>query len=402
MSSLLSVAGGIIGSLDDIKEIPVNEVSERIQVCVRIKPITDNKKRDSYAWDWGEKTLHPQRFSQLRYTYDHVFTPDSTNSAIFDSVVKNVVLQCINGYDGSVFTYGLTNSGKTFTMNGSQSQPGMIPLSIMHCFKSVRENFSDRDFQFRISYVEVYNEHVRDLLGTVPTKIRIQHDPKQGIKLIGVKEAAVLTAEEAIAQLKTGEERRRANSTVMNDNSSRAHALFRLIIESKLRGDADSPTRFSLLNLVDLAGSDNAKITYNTVDRAREAKFINTSHQALSFVVQRLSEEKAGTVKKQYLPYRDSKLTRLLQTSLSGNARIAIICTISPDQQYFEETNDTLKFATQVKKVKTSVTITEASSRNISTEGSCNETDDDLDENDIDYEADMNQVSSQHSYLLVI
>ena len=342
------------------KEVePINPDSS-IQVCVRIRPILRDEKEDSYAWNWEDKTMYPQVSSQAPYTFDHLFFPESSNDDIFNSVVKNVVLQSMNGFNGSIFTYGQTSSGKTFTMNGSQSQPGIIPLSVFYCFKAIQENFPDREFLFRVSYIEVYNEQVKDLLNTEPAHIKIQHDPKQGTILSGVKEQVVLSPQQVIALLKAGEAQRHVGATDMNDKSSRAHTLFKLIIESKKAGDRDdAPVRVSFLNLVDLAGSENAKMTNSTGERAREAKCINQSLLTLSLIIHRLSEEKAGTVKKQYLPYRDSKLTRLLQTSLSGNAKIAVICTVSPSLKCVDESHNTLKFAARAKKIKTSAIITE-------------------------------------------
>ena len=341
-----------------VEEQPAADSS--IQVCVRIRPILKDEREDSYAWNWEGRTMYPHNSAQAPYTFDHLYFPESTNDDIFTSVVKNVVMQSMNGYNGSIFTYGQTSSGKTFTMNGRLSQPGIIPLSIFFCFKAIQDNFPDREFLFRVSYIEVYNEQVKDLLNTEPSNIKIQHDPKQGTILSGVKEQVVLSPQQVISLLKAGEAQRHVGATDMNDKSSRAHTLFKLIIESKSRADtADAPVRVSYLNLVDLAGSENAKMTNSQGERAREAKFINQSLLTLSLIIHRLSEEKPGAVKKQYLPYRDSKLTRLLQASLSGNAKIAVICTVSPTFKCVEETHNTLKFAARAKKIKTNAVVTE-------------------------------------------
>lgn len=347
-------------STKDAESEALASADNSIQVCVRIRPILRDEREDSYAWNWEGKTMYPHVSSQAPYTFDHLFFPESSNDDIFNSVVKNVVMQSMHGYNGSIFTYGQTSSGKTFTMNGSQVQPGIIPLSIFYCFKAIQDSFTEREFLFRVSYIEVYNEQVKDLLSTEPTHIKIQHDPKLGTILSGVKEQVVLSPQQVIALLKAGEAQRHVGATDMNDKSSRAHTLFKLIIESKQRGDpAEAPVRVSFLNLVDLAGSENAKMTNSTGDRAREAKHINQSLLTLSLIIHRLSEEKPGALKKQYLPYRDSKLTRLLQASLSGNARIAVICTVSPTIKCVDETHNTLKFAARAKKIKTNATINE-------------------------------------------
>jgi centromeric protein E len=366
MTSLMSLAGDLVGGfLGTVKQSQVKEVvsaDTSIQVCVRVRPILRNEKEDtdSYAWNWEDKTLYPQIANQLPYTFDHLFFPESTNEEIFDDVVKNVVLQSMNGYNGSIFTYGQTSSGKTFTMNGSHSQPGIIPQSIYFCFKSIQDSFPEREFLFRVSYIEVYNEQIKDLLNSEPAHIKIQTDPKLGTILSGVKEQVVLSPQQVIALIRAGEAQRHIGSTDMNESSSRAHTVFKLIIESRKRGDStDAPVRSSFLNLIDLAGSENAKMTNSTGDRAREAKHINQSLLTLSLIIFKLSEEKPGATKKTYYPYRDSKLTRLLQSSLSGNAKIAVICTVSPTLRCVDETHNTLRFATRAKKIKTHACVNE-------------------------------------------
>jgi centromeric protein E len=366
MISLMSLAEDLVGGfLGSVKQNSVKDVlsaDTSIQVCVRIRPILRNEKEDtdSYAWNWEDKTLYPQIANQLPYTFDHLFFPEKTNVEIFDDVVKNVVLQSMNGFNGSIFTYGQTSSGKTFTMNGSHSQPGVIPQSIYFCFKSIQDSFPEREFLFRVSYIEVYNEQIKDLLNSEPAHIKIQTDPKLGTILSGVKEQVVLSPQQVIALIRAGEAQRHIGSTDMNESSSRAHTVFKLIIESRKRGDStDAPVRFSFLNLIDLAGSENAKMTNSTGDRAREAKHINQSLLTLSLIIFKLSEEKPGATKKTYYPYRDSKLTRLLQSSLSGNAKIAVICTVSPTLRCVDEKHNTLRFATRAKRITTHACVNE-------------------------------------------
>lgn len=363
MNSILSRAGGLVNSLvDTIKTIGKHEGinEDRIQVCVRVRPILRDEREDSFGWTWKDNALYPRNPAQASYCFDHLFTPDNSNKEIFDAVIKATVLQSMNGFHGTVFTYGQTSSGKTFTMNGTQSQPGIIPQSILYCFDSIQDSFRDREFLIRVSYLEVYNEQIKDLLSTEPTQIKIQYDTKLGTILSGVKEQVVLNSQQVIALLKAGEAHRHVGNTDMNEKSSRAHTLLKMIIESKQRGETtDSPVRVSVLNLVDLAGSENAKMTNSIGERAREAKCINQSLLTLSLIIQRLSKEKAGATQKAYLPYRDSKLTRLLQSSLSGKARIAIICTVSPTLRCVEESHNTLKFAARAKKIKTVANINE-------------------------------------------
>jgi len=357
---------------------------DNVQVSVRIRPlIREEREIETIAWLWENNTitqdtsripLYKQttlsrsaldqmqaQTSSTNYIFDNLFCPEHTNEHIFVRIVKPIIIKALQGYHGSIFSYGQTSSGKTFTMNGTSKQPGVIPLSIFECFESISQ-FRDREFLFRVSYLEIYNETVHDLLNPEVTQIKIQHDPKVGTILVGAKEQVVMNPAQVIALLQGGEAHRHVGSTDMNEKSSRAHTLFRLIIESKALSDSsDVPIRVSTLNLVDLAGSESAKMTNSKGIRAREAKYINQSLLTLSTIIHRLSEEDGNNNSKttQHLPYRDSKLTRILQTALSGNALISIICTISPTVKCFEESNNTLKFATRAKKIKMDAKVNE-------------------------------------------
>ena len=359
-----SHAGESINALvDSPKKSAKYETSHAdcIQVCVRVRPMLTKDDDNSSGWICAGKSILPCNTLQMSFSFDHLFPPESSNKDVFESVVKDTVFQSMQGFHGTVFTYGQTSSGKTFTMNGTQSQPGIISQSIIFCFDSIQEYFTDREFLLRVSYLEIYNEQVKDLLSTEPTQIKIQHDSKAGTVLSGVKEQVVLNSQQVIALLKAGEAHRHVGITDMNEKSSRAHTILKIIVESKKRGEAaDVPVRVSVLNLVDLAGSENAKMTNSTGERAREAKCINQSLLTLSLIIQRLSKDKSGSVHTQYLPYRDSKLTRLLQPSLSGLAKICIICTVSPTLRCVEESLNTLKFAARAKTIKTRATINDS------------------------------------------
>eukprot|EP01035_Chromulina_nebulosa_P018856 gene18856-24641_t len=347
---------------------------DRIKVCVRIRPLVRNERDlgEVLGWQWSDSSISPLRSapampfamsstnaSKPLYTFDHLFYPENNNKEIFEAVVKGVVSKVMNGFHGAVFTYGQTSSGKTFTMTGNNSQPGVIPQAIQHCFDSINL-FSDREFLVRVSYLEIYNEQVKDLLNNEPAVIKIQHDPKTNLtSLVGVKEQVVGSYSQTLSLIKSGETLRHVGATDMNEKSSRAHTLFRLTIESKERNS--NAVLVSSLNLVDLAGSENAKQTNSKGERALEAKYINQSLLTLSTIIHKLSEEKTatGAVKRQHLPYRDSKLTRILQPSLDGNAHIAVVCTISPTLSCLDETHNTLKFATRAKSVRMNAKVNE-------------------------------------------
>lgn len=370
----------------------LGDKSETIRVCVRIRALVRNDKDSGEvnAWAWETQSLHQDQFplsrSQLSqnarktargvlaeedaarsrpfdplldaaygndYVFDHLFNPDHTNDDIYRDVIHAIVEKAMMGYHGSVFTYGQTSSGKTFTMTGTAKSPGIIPQAVFDAFDQI-EKYPDRDFLLRICYLEVYKEQVKDLLNPDPVEslsIKVLHDAKTNkITMVGLKEQVVNNPAAVMQFLQQGESLRHIGATNMNEKSSRAHTVFRMIIESKDRnGGKKAPIRQSTLNLIDLAGSENSKMTGSKGEREQEGKFINQSLLALSTIIQRLSEAKT-----QHLPFRDSKLTRILQEPLSGNAVIAIICTITPALRCADETHNTLKFATRAKKVKLS------------------------------------------------
>jgi centromeric protein E len=404
-----------------------NEIKEsHINVCVRIRPLLRDeifKGHESIAWNWENNSIYqssavfakkliPAAAMPLegipRYNYDHVFQPEQTNEVIFDSCMKSLIRKTMCGFHSSVFTYGQTASGKTHTMSGNSRTEGLISMAVKHCFHLIQE-YKDREFLFRVSYMEVYNEQVRDLLSTSSlSNIKIQHGAKVGTVISGVKEEVVLGPEHVLALIAAGNAQRHVGSTDMNEKSSRAHTLFKLIVESRLReepitspdksspfpvvskGKASSTPKsaavgrskqsdntdsvtVSYLCMADLAGSENAKMTKSTGVRAKEAKYINQSLLTLSTIIHKLSEidsrptqpttpggKQAPAQPPVHLPYRDSKLTRLMQSSLSGEANIVLICTISPTLQCFEETNNTLKFAQRAKRVRVAAKLNES------------------------------------------
>lgn len=385
-----------ISSLNDDLQSKVSDMTDRefastncdhtgrdnIKVCVRLRPLVKNEREmnEPLAWMWEENTITQNylpshvrsnvdnqedlNYNYASYAFDHLYYPEHSNANIFDSVVKPIVSRAMHGFHASVFAYGQTSSGKTHTMNGTAKQPGIIPLAIYECFDKISE-LKEREFLFRVSYLEIYNEAIHDLLNPELTQIKIQHDPKTGnVVLVGVKEQVVVNPEQVFSLLQGGEAFRHVGSTDMNDKSSRAHTLFKLIIESKMRSEhcesGSNPVRVSTLNLVDLAGSENAKMTNSKGERAIEAKFINQSLLTLSTIIHRLSEEKPGSLRKQHLPYRDSKLTRILQQPLSGNAYIIIVCTISPSLRCAEESHNTLKFGSRAKLIKVDAKVNES------------------------------------------
>ncbi|KAG0047913.1 hypothetical protein BGZ83_007109 [Gryganskiella cystojenkinii] len=347
--------------------------TENVTVTVRIRPfsnselkvsggvtevwaVNDDGSRIGYADDYAVQA----RRAMVDYGYDHALT-GSDNELIYGSSVKNLVQSAMEGYNGTVFAYGQTSSGKTYTMSGTEDQPGITPRAVEDVFKYIREN-SDREFLLRVSYLEIYNESIRDLLSPEAIDLRIHEDRRRGVYVSPLKEEIVTTPSQVMRIIERGDYQRHVSSTDFNAHSSRSHSIFQITIESRDRspgtvpgspsarkalGGAKSATavRVSQLNLIDLAGSEKAS---TDVERRKEGAFINKSLLTLGTVISKLTEEKGA-----HIPYRDSKLTRILQSSLNGSARVSVICTISPSYLNVEESHNTLKFAARVKKVVT-------------------------------------------------
>ncbi|XP_052736070.1 kinesin-like protein KIN-7E, chloroplastic isoform X3 [Vigna angularis] len=247
---------------------------------------------------------------------------------------------------GTVFAYGVTSSGKTHTMHGEQKSPGIIPLAVKDVFSIIQET-PGREFLLRVSYLEIYNEVINDLLDPIGQNLRIREDA-QGTYVEGIKEEVVLSPAHALSLIATGEEHRHVGSNNFNLVSSRSHTIFTLTIESSSRGEntREEDVTLSHLHLIDLAGSESSKAE-TTGLRRKEGSYINKSLLTLGTVIAKLTDGKAT-----HIPYRDSKLTRLLQSSLSGHGRISLICTVTPASSSSEETHNTLKFAHRSKHVE--------------------------------------------------
>jgi centromeric protein E len=285
----------------------------------------------------------------------------------------------MEGYHGTVFAYGMTGTGKTFSMQGTASSPGVIPLAITDIFSYIRETPS-REFLLRVSYLEIYNERIHDLLSmsTAPgganatqEEIKLREDSKRGVYASPLKEEIVQSPTQLLRVIARGDQARRTASTQFNARSSRSHAVVQIVVESRERipgnpsGDAKRSglppggVRVSTLSLIDLAGSEKAA---ESKERRTEGSHINKSLLTLGTVIAKLSDSKDKEGKPadkdgKHLPYRDSKLTRLLQGALSGNSLVSILCTIqigsagsiASSNTHTTETINTLKFASRAK-----------------------------------------------------
>jgi centromeric protein E len=367
--------GAEVGGEDPMVKRP----KEKVSVCVRVRPLNQIEKRSAQVEAWGVKdgqcvyqTWLPadtsvgatmgadkkQAPKPLFFVYDQVFDHECDNTHVFDHVGRHVVEGTMQGYHGCIFAYGQTSSGKTYTIHGTKDDPGMIPQSVDEVFDII-DRSSNRDFVLRVSYLEIYNEIINDLLEPTNTNLRVREDPVKGVFVENLKEDVVVSATQVFALLSAGESHRHVGRTNYNEVSSRSHTIFRVVVESSPKVGAASVdgefqgVRQSILNLVDLAGSENA-VKAGSAARMSETGYINKSLLTLGHVIYKLTENNT-----QHIPYRDSKLTRILQSSLDGKACISVVCAISPSSGNLDETISTLKFATRAKKIKASAKINE-------------------------------------------
>ncbi|CAI0448131.1 unnamed protein product [Linum tenue] len=323
---------------------------EKILVTVRMRPLSGREQSlyDLIAWDCPDqqtiihKSANPERpTTAYMFAADKVFDPYSTTQKVYEQGAKSVALSVLTGINATIFAYGQTSSGKTFTMRG------ITDHAIHDIFQHIAQ-VQEREFSLKISALEIYNETVVDLLNRESGPLRLLDDPEKGIIVEKLVEEVVNDGQHLRHLIGVCEAQRQVGETALNDNSSRSHQIIRLTIESTLRDKSGHVESFlASLNLVDLAGSERASQTAADGTRLKEGSHINRSLLTLTTVIRKLS----GGKKSGHVPYRDSKLTRILQHSLGGNARTAIICTISPALSHVEQTRNTLLFATSAKEV---------------------------------------------------
>ncbi|CAN0892333.1 Kinesin-like protein KIN-7E, chloroplastic, partial [Linum grandiflorum] len=326
-----------------------SRAKENVTVTVRFRPLSNRElgKGDEVAWYAdGDYTVKNEYNPTIAYGFDRVFGSATTTRHVYDVAAQHVVSNAMQGVNGTIFAYGVTSSGKTHTMHGEQKSPGVIPLAVKDVFGIIQE-MPGREFLLRVSYLEIYNEVINDLLDPTGQNLRIREDP-QGTYVEAIKEEVVLSPAHALSLIATGEAHRHVGSNNINILSSRSHTIFTLTIESSPSGEnlGEEDVRLSRLHLIDLAGSESSKAE-TTGMRRKEGSYINKSLLTLGTVISKLTDTKAT-----HVPFRDSKLTRLLQSSLSGHGMVSLICTVTPASSNSEETHNTLKFAHRSKHVE--------------------------------------------------
>jgi len=332
-----------------------------LRVAIRVRPLKESE--GACAWrleedgsvflaDTGGEAPVPGRTA---FRYDAVYGEHVDTRTVYEGACRDLVDGALHGVNGTIFAYGQTSSGKTYTMQGGDkygaSAPGVMHLAAEQIFANIEER-SDTDFLLRCSYLEVYNEQLRDLLAADGTgDVRIREDPRTGVYIEGAQEEVVVDASSIAEALVRGERARAVGATAMNERSSRSHTVFRIVVESKVRDDEASGVLVGALSLVDLAGSESVRLTGASGLRAKEGGKINTSLLTLSRVIKQLGEgQRSGG--EAFVNFRDSKLTRLLQPTLGGSARLAMVCCVAPAEGYVEETRSTLQFGDRASQVK--------------------------------------------------
>ncbi|XP_041836083.1 kinesin-like protein KIF17 isoform X2 [Melanotaenia boesemani] len=341
--------------------------SESIKVVVRCRPLNDREKALNSKMVLSMDLNRCQCFIEKpgvadeppkQFTFDGTYYINQTTEQMYYEIAYPLVEGVTEGYNGTIFAYGQTGSGKSFTMQGvSQPAPqkGIIPRAFEHIFESI-QCAENTKFLVRASYLEIYNEEIRDLLGSdTKQRLELKEHPERGVYVRDLSMHTVHSVGECERIIEQGWKNRAVGYTLMNKDSSRSHSIFTIYLEiCNTDTDGHDHLRAGKLNLVDLAGSERQSKTGTTGDRLREATKINLSLSALGNVISALVDGRS-----KYIPYRDSKLTRLLQDSLGGNTRTLMIACLSPADNNYEESLSTLRYANRAKSIQNRPRINE-------------------------------------------
>ncbi|XP_077175792.1 kinesin-like protein KIF17 isoform X2 [Paroedura picta] len=341
--------------------------SEAVKVIVRCRPPNDREKQLRSKIVLTMDSSRRQCFIQnpaatedppKQFTFDGAYYMDHTTEQIYNEIASPLIEGVTEGYNGTIFAYGQTGSGKSFTMQGildPPSQKGIIPRAFEHLFESV-QCAENTKFLVRASYLEIYNEEIRDLLGSdTKQKLELKEHPEKGVYVKGLSLHAVHNIAQCEHIMEIGLKNRAVGYTLMNKDSSRSHSIFTITMEIYTVDErGQDHLRAAKLNLVDLAGSERQSKTGAVGERLKEATKINLSLSALSNVISALADTKCT-----HIPYRDSKLTRVLQDSLGGNTKTLMVACLSPADNNYDETLSTLRYAHRAKNIQNKPHINE-------------------------------------------
>ncbi|XP_032714795.1 kinesin-like protein KIF3B [Lontra canadensis] len=342
--------------------------SESVRVVVRCRPMNGKEKAASYDKvvdvdvKLGQVSVkNPKGMAHempKTFTFDAVYDWNAKQFELYDETFRPLVDSVLQGFNGTIFAYGQTGTGKTYTMEGVRGDPekrGVIPNSFDHIFTHISRS-QNQQYLVRASYLEIYQEEIRDLLSKDQTRrLELKERPDTGVYVKDLSSFVTKSVKEIEHVMNVGNQNRSVGATNMNEHSSRSHAIFVITIEcSEVGLDGENHIRVGKLNLVDLAGSERQAKTGAQGERLKEATKINLSLSALGNVISALVDGKST-----HIPYRDSKLTRLLQDSLGGNAKTVMVANVGPASYNVEETLTTLRYANRAKNIKNKPRVNE-------------------------------------------
>ncbi|KAL4486672.1 hypothetical protein ABPG72_022147 [Tetrahymena utriculariae] len=317
------------------------------RVVVLIDPYYESNQND---------VLRKNRNKEMQFAFDYAFDETISQTEIYEKTSKFLLDGVIEGFNATVFAYGATGAGKTYTMVGNPDNPGIMARTMNQLYYLIQENSNQNHFIVRVSYLEIYNENIKDLLSIEDKNLDLREDPSQGVVVAGITEIECSSTQEIMALLKVGNRNRTKEATEANEASSRSHAVLQVQVEIKqVEQGPQEEVKYAKLSMVDLAGSERAANTSNRGLRMIEGAKINQSLLCLGNCIQALSQIQEKKNSNLFVPYRGSKLTRLLKDSLGGNCRTVMIANVSPSVLTFEDTYNTLNYANRAKNIKTNV-----------------------------------------------
>uniref|UniRef100_A0A671LF42 Kinesin-like protein KIF13A n=1 Tax=Sinocyclocheilus anshuiensis TaxID=1608454 RepID=A0A671LF42_9TELE len=346
----------------------------KVKVAVRVRPMNRREIELStkcvVEMEENQTILHPPPSNV--FAFDHCFwSMDESNipkyagqEVVFKCLGEGILENAFQGYNACIFAYGQTGSGKSFSMMGNGEQPGLIPRLCCSLFERVsRDQNQTHSFKVEVSYMEIYNEKVRDLLDPKGSRqsLKVREHKVLGPYVDGLSQLAVMNFEDIESLMSEGNKSRTVAATNMNEESSRSHAVFSVIVTQTLYDlqSGNSGEKVSKISLVDLAGSERVSKTGAAGERLKEGSNINKSLTTLGCVISALADQSAGKGKSKFVPYRDSVLTWLLKDNLGGNSKTAMIATISPAADNYEETLSTLRYADRAKRIVNHAVVNE-------------------------------------------
>ena len=340
----------------------MGDSQDNVQVYIRVRPLSEGEISEDHK---SAITCTPTSLRLLRedgdsreFSFDRIFSQETPQEEMFKQSGQKLVEAFLGGYNVTMFVYGQTGAGKTYTMIGNTEDPegyGLMPRALEYLFFLLQERKDEH--LVKVSFVEIYNEKIHDLLSDEQTVLQIREDIRKGVFLEGSREEVVSSISEAKTWMKRGQASRRIAETKMNSVSSRSHAIFTVTLQSVQNENQCASYKNSSFHFVDLAGSERVRAANTAGDRLKEGCSINKSLSVLGNVINALAVSSKG--KKMHVRYRDSKLTFLLKSALGGNAKTLFIANISPVDSQYVESLGTLMFAQRAKLIKNSAKVNE-------------------------------------------